>query len=155
MAFQPIVLKNVDLVLGDAAESTQFKCQVKSVKLIPDVNIIKEKTACPSGTYAEVENPEWNLEVGHLTGRDTVLIDAEKALSEFLRVHSGEKMSFAFRPYSGDHIGGYKGKITIVAAEIGGAVGGMNTATVQLPLDGQPVPLTASENAEDAPAVWS
>lgn len=153
--FQPIVLKNVDLVLGDTGDSTNFKCQLKSVKLIPDVNIIKEKTACPAGTYSEVENPEWNLELGHLTGRDSEAADAAKALTEYLRLHSGEKSSFAFRPYSGDHIGGYKGKVTLVATEIGGAVGGMNTATVQLPLDGQPEPLTQPEAAEDSPAVWA
>ena len=34
MAFKPITLKNTDLVLGDASESTQFKCQIKSAKLI-------------------------------------------------------------------------------------------------------------------------
>lgn len=153
MAFQPIVLKNVDLVIGDATESEQFKCQLKSVKLIPDTNIIKEKTACPSGTYAEAETPEWNLELGHLTGRD--VDTATAALSEYLRVNQGTKTSFAFRPYSGDHLGGYKGRITLVASELGGQVGGMNTATVQLPLDGQPEPLTAAENTEDAPAVWS
>lgn len=150
--FQPIVLKNVDLVIGDASESTNFKCQVKSVKLTPDTNVIKEKTACPSGTYAETETPEWNLEVGHLTGRDSV--NAASALTEYLRIHAGEKTSFAFRPWSGDHLGGYKGRITLMAAEIGGQVGGMNTATVQFPLDGQPVPLTETENTEDAPAVW-
>lgn len=153
MAFQPIVLKNMDLVFGDATESTQFKCQVKTAKLIPDVNIIKEKTACPSGTYAEVETPEWNLEIGHLTGRDTATATA--ALSEYLRVNSGTKMPFAFRPWSGDHKGGYKGIVTLVATELGGQTGGMNTATVQLPLDGQPIPLTSAENSEDAPAVFS
>ena len=153
MAFQPIVLKNMDLVFGDASESTQFKCQVKTAKLIPDVNVIKEKTACPTGQYAEVEDPEWNLEVGHLTGRDPE--DAEKALTEYLRLNSGTKVAFAFRPWSGDHKGGYKGIVTLMATEIGGATGGMNTATVQLPLDGQPVPLTQAEAAENAPAVWS
>jgi len=152
MAFQPIVLKNMDLVFGDATESAQFKCQVKSAKLIPDVNIIKEKTACPNGTYSEVETPEWNLEIGHLSGRDVV--DAEAALSEYLRVNSGTKTSFALRPYSGDFLGGYKGRVSLVAAEIGGSVGGMNTTTVQLPLDGQPVPLTVTETDEDSPAIW-
>ena len=151
--FKPITLKNVDLVLGDATTSNQFKCQLKSVKLIPEVNIIKEKTACPKGIYSEVDNPDWNLELGHLTGVDTET--ATNALSEFLRVHHGEKIAFAFRPFSGDYKGGYKGKVTIVATELGGAVGGMNTATVQLPLDGQPAPLTAAETAEDSPAVWS
>lgn len=153
MAFKPITLKNMDLVLGDASESTQFKCQIKSAKLIPEVSIIKEKTACPKGIYSEVDNPDWNLELGHLTGVD--VDQAEAALTEFLRVHHGQKMSFAMRPFSGDYKGGFKGKVTLVATEIGGAVGGMNTATVQLPLDGQPEPLTAAETAEDAPAVWS
>lgn len=153
MAFKPIVLKNMDLVFGDASESQQFKCQIKSAKLIPEVNIIKEKTACPTGTYADVDNPDWSLEVGHLTGVDTET--ATKALSEYLRVNHGEKVSFALRPFSGTIAGGYKGKVTIVATEIGGAVGGMNTATVQLPLDGQPVPLTSAEAAENSPAVWS
>lgn len=153
MAFKPITLKNMDLVLGDASESTQFKCQIKSAKLIPEVSIIKEKTACPKGIYSEVDNPDWNLELGHLTGVD--VDQAEAALTEFLRVHHGQKMSFAMRPFSGDYKGGFKGKVTLVATEIGGAVGGMNTATVQLPLDGQPEPLTVAETAEDAPAVWS
>ena len=153
MAFQPIVLKNCDLVLGDATESAQFKCQVKTLKLVPDTNIIREKTACPSGTYAEVEDPEWNLEVGHLTGRDTE--SAIAALSEYLRVNAGKKTSFAMRPYSGDHKGGYKGRVTLVPTELGGQVGGMNTATVQLPLDGQPEPLTEAESEADSPAVWS
>lgn len=153
MAFQPIMLKNMDLVLGDASESHQFKCQIKTAKLVPDVNIVKEKTACPTGVYAEVETPEWNLEVGHLTGRDVE--DALNALSEFLRVHSGEKMPFALRPWSGDHQGGYKGHVTLVATELGGQVGSMNTATVQLPLDGQPEPLTEAEAGENSAAVWS
>lgn len=153
MAFRPIMLKNVDLVLGDATESTQFKCQLKTIKLVPDVNTIREKTACPTGTYAEVEDPKWNLELGHLTGIDTD--DSEAALSEFLRVHSGDKTSFAFRPVSGDHKGGYKGRVTLMATELGGQVGSMNTATVQLPLDGQPEPLTEAEAGEDSAAIWT
>lgn len=153
MAFQPIVLKNCDLVLGDATESSQFKCQVKTLKLVPEVSVLKEKTACPAGTYAEVETPEWSLEIGHLTGRDTETATA--ALSEFLRVNHGVKTSFAMRPWSGEHEGGYKGKVTLLATELGGAVGGFNTATVQLPLDGQPAPLTEAESAENAPATWA
>lgn len=153
MAFQPIVLKNCDLVFGDATESQQFKCQVKTLKLVPDTNVIKEKTACPTGTYAEVENPEWNLEVGHLTGRDKE--DATKALSEYLRANHGKKVAFAMRPWSGEHEGGYKGRVTLMASELGGAVGGMNTATAQLPLDGQPEPLTEAESGENSPATWA
>lgn len=153
MAFKPTTFKNVDLVIGDAVTSTQFKCQLKSVKLIPEVNIIKEKTACPTGVYTEAETPEWSLEIGHLTGVDEAT--ATKALTEYLRVNSGEVRSVAFRPISGSVTGGFKMRCRMVATEIGGAVGGMNTATVQLPVEGQPIPLTEDEDDEDSPAVWS
>lgn len=153
MAFEPLFFKNIDLVLGDAQESTQFKCQVKSAKLSPDVNIVKEKTACPTGQYAEVEDPEWTLEVGYLVGRDKDA--AAKALAEYLRVHAGQKVPFALRPWSGQYQGGYKGKVTIIPGELGGELGSFASSSVKLPLDGQPVPLTSAEAAADAPAVFS
>lgn len=154
MAFKPITLKNVDLVFGDATTSHQFKCQVKSLKFIPESTVIREKTACPTGVYTEVEDPTWNLEVGHLTGVDDAGA-ANVAFTEFLMTNSGELYPVAVRFNSGTIIGGYKARVRLVPAEIGAAVGGMNTATVQLPVEGQPVKLTALENSEDAPAVWS
>lgn len=154
MAFKPITLKNVDLVFGDATTSHQFKCQVKSLKFIPESTVIREKTACPTGVYTEVEDPTWNLEVGHLTGVDDAAAP-NTAFTEFLMENSGELYPVAVRFNSGTIIGGYKARVRLVPAEIGAAVGGMNTATVQLPVEGQPVKLTALENGEDAPAVWS
>ena len=154
MAFKPITLKNVDLVFGDATTSHQFKCQVKSLKFIPESTVIREKTACPTGVYTEVEDPTWNLEVGHLTGVDDAGA-TNVALTEFLMENSGELYPVAVRFNSGTIIGGYKARVRLVPAEIGAAVGGMNTATVQLPVEGQPVKLTALENGENAPAVWS
>lgn len=154
MSFKPITLKNVDLVFGDATTSHQFKCQVKSLKFIPESTVIREKTACPTGVYTEVEDPTWNLEVGHLTGYDDAGTDTA-ALTDFLRANSGDLYPVAVRFASGTHQGGYKARVRLVPAEIGAAVGGMNTATVQLPVEGQPEKLTAPEAAENAPAVWS
>lgn len=154
MSFKPITLKNVDVVFGDATTSHQFKCQVKSLKFIPDSTVTREKTACPTGVYTEVEDPTWNLEVGHLTGYDSEGT-ADVAFTEFLLAHSGELYPVAVRFKSGDYHGGYKARVRLVPAEIGSAVGGMNTATVQLPVEGAPEKLTATETAEDSPAVWS
>lgn len=150
--FQPLFFKNIDLVLG-ASPGTQVKCQVKSVKLSPDAKIVKEKTACPKGSYSEVEPTEWELELGYLVGRDTETDG--NALSEYLVKHEGELIPFAFRPWSGDHKGGWKGRVRIVPGELGGEVGEFSKVSVKLAIEGKPEPLTEPEKAENSAAVFS
>lgn len=138
MAFKPIVMKNVDLILGDEATGPNFKCQLRSVKLTPDTNVVKTKTLCPEGQYADVEDPEWNLELGYLTGEGDETV---QALADFLLDHKGEKEDFYFRPRAGGP--GYSGVVTLMAGGIGGEQGGFSEQSVQLPLDGQPVKVAA------------
>lgn len=136
--FTPIVMKNVDLILGDEATGTNYKCQLRSIKLDPDVNVIKTKTACPEGQYSNVDDPEWTLNLGYLDGTDST---GTATLAEFLREHHGEKMPFFFRPISGGK--GYTGTVTLIAGSIGGGVGEFQENSVGLPLDGQPEPVAA------------
>lgn len=138
--FKPLFMKNVDLILGDEATGPNFKCQVRSVQLTPDTNIQKTKTLCPEGQYAEVEDPEWNLEIGYLYGTDTTTPTA--VLADFLLENSGDKMPFLFRPIAGG--AGYKGTVTIVPGGIGGEQGSFSEQSVQLPVDGQPLPVAAA-----------
>ncbi|WP_293787072.1 hypothetical protein [uncultured Aeromicrobium sp.] len=139
MAFQPLYMKNVDLVLGDEATGTNFKCQLRSVTLTPDTSVTKIKTLCPTGQYADTDEPEWDLELGYLYGRDTE--DARKALARFLLENAGQKMPFEFLPWSGDQTEGYTGTVTIVPGPIGGEQGSFSEQSVTLPLDGQPKPI--------------
>ena len=41
MAFSPINMTNVDLTIGDEATPANFKCQIRSVELAPETNIIR------------------------------------------------------------------------------------------------------------------
>ena len=132
--FKPVFIKDLDLILGDEATGPNFKCQVKSVKLTPSTNIQKVKTACPTGQYAEVEDPEWELEIGYLYGEDTA---SAGSLADYLMQNLGEKSQFLFRPKSGGR--GYKGTVTLVPGGIGGDTGSFSEDSVKLPLDGQPV----------------
>ncbi len=139
MSFQPLYMKNVDLTLGDEANGENFKCQLRSVQLTPDSSVTKIKTVCPTGQYSDVDEPEWDLELGYLYGKDTE--EPRKALARYLLDHHGEKVPFEFLPWAGDETEGYKGTVTIIAGAIGGEQGSFSEQSVTLPLEGQPEPL--------------
>ena len=46
--FQPIMMKDVDLILGDEATGTNFKCQLRSVTLTPNAPLADAEACDPS-----------------------------------------------------------------------------------------------------------
>lgn len=134
MAFKPLVMKNVDLILGDEATGVNFKCQARSVVLTPEAATVRTKTLCPSGQFADVDDPEWTLEIGYLFGTDDE--DPDEVLSEYLRANHADKVPFLFRPIAGGS--GYKGTVSLIAGAIGGGQGEFSEQSVSLPVDGQP-----------------
>lgn len=131
-SFTPLYMKDVDLILGDEATGTNYQCQLRSVVMTPDVNIERIKTLCPDGQYSNVDDPEWNLDLGYLMGEDA----DNGSLADFLLENQGEKMPFWFAPTSGGP--GYTGIVTIVPGPIGGEQGSFSEQSVSLPIDGQP-----------------
>lgn len=136
MAFKPIMMKHVDLILGDPATGPNFKCQVRQIKLAPSSSPQKLKTACPEGRYADVSDPEWDLEVGYAYGFDNGEGDPVEILSDFLMDRAGTKVPFLYRPQAGGR--GYAGEVTIMAGDIGAQVDAWMEGSVSLPVDGQP-----------------
>lgn len=134
MAFRPIYMKDVNLILGDEALGDDYKCQARSVVLTPEANTTRIKTLCPDGTYANVDQAEWTLEIGYLYGVDTV--DPTSLLTTYLLDNEGEKVPFFFAPESGG--AGWTGTITVTPGAMGGEQGNFSEQTVQLPLDGRP-----------------
>lgn len=139
--FKPYVMKNSDLILGDVALGPNFKCQMKSVKLTPETNISRTKTACPTGQYSAVDDPEWNLELGYLVGDDDETAPVTEALAEFLLENAGEEMPAMFRPVAGGD--GWSMIVTIVPGPFGGTVGEFSEESVTLPVKGQPEKVAA------------
>ncbi|MFT4295640.1 MAG: hypothetical protein QM582_09540 [Micropruina sp.] len=137
MGFRPYVMRDIDLILGDAATGPNFKCQVRSVKLTPETNVQRTKTACPTGQYAAVDDPEWTLEIGYLVGEDNGTLPTIEPLAEFLLENSGEELPFTFRPIAGGD--SWSGTVQLVPGPVGGEVGNFSEETVQLPVTGQPV----------------
>lgn len=143
MAFRPYVMKNVDFILGDEATGPNFKCQVRGVKLTPSVNVIRTKTACPTGQYSDVDDPEWTAELTYLYGDDDGTGTAPEILADFLLEHTGEELDFLFRPRAGG--AGYSGKLRAVPGVLGGDYGAFSEQSVSLPIEGQPAVVAAPE----------
>lgn len=143
MGFKPYVMKNIDLILGAPESGPNFKCQVRSAKLTPETNIQRTKTACPTGQYAAVDDPEWTLEIGYLIGDDDGVLPTIEPLAEFLLENVGEDLPFTFRPISGGD--SWSGTVSVVPGAFGGEVGNFAEETVQLPVTGQPVKTEAVE----------
>lgn len=136
MAWRPIYMADVDIILGDEALGTNFKCQARSVTLTPEVNTTRIKTLCPTGQFSNVDDPEWTLEIGYLYGVDDA--DPEQGLADYLLANSREKVDFFFAPEAGG--AGYTGIVTLIPGAIGGEQGNFAEQSVQLPVDGQPEP---------------
>lgn len=134
MAFEPLYMKDVDLILGDEADGANYKCQLRSVTLTPDTNVERIKTLCPEGQYSNVDDPEWNLDLGYLMGTDEDM----GSLSDYLLENQGDKVPFWFAPIAGGP--GYTGETTLVPGPIGGEQGSFSEQSVSLPVDGQPEP---------------
>lgn len=140
--FQPLYMKNVDLVFGDPVTGTNFKCQATSVNLTPDTNITRIKTLCPTGQYANVDDPEWTLAVGYLFGSMTTGTGTQTAFADYLLANQGTAVPVLFRPIAGG--AGYSCTVTLLAGEIGGEQGSYSSKTVSLPVTGQPTPVAAA-----------
>lgn len=136
MAFEPIVLKNADLILGDEATGTDFAVQLTSVTLTADVATERIKTIKPEGRFASVDDPEWTLELGYVYGRDNTTAPVATVIADYLLDNNGEQVPFTFRPISGGPPV-YTGQCRLVAGSIGGDQGAFSTQTVSLPVDGQ------------------
>lgn len=132
MAFTPIYMKDVNLFLGEEALGDDFKCQTRSITLTPEANTTRIKTLCPTGSYANVDQAEWTLEIGYLVGTDTT----QDNLGDWLLEHEGEKVEFFVALQSGGP--GYTGVVTVTPGAIGGEQGNFSEQTVQLPMDGRP-----------------
>lgn len=143
MAFQPYFMKNIDLIIGDEAGTTpNFKCQVKSCKLTPDVSVQRVETACPNGQFADMGNPTWTAELGYLYGSDDGVGTVATVLADYLLAHVGETQTITFRPIAGGK--GYQAELKIVPGTIGGDYGAFSEQSVSLPILGQPTPIAAS-----------
>lgn len=142
MTLKPIMMKDVDLIIGDTATGPNFKCQLTSVTLTPDTTVATLKTLCPSGTFNQAGNPKWTLELGYANFVDEgTPASTIPVLADFLLESSGKILPAVFRPVAGG--AGYSMDVLVVPGPVGGSADGWAEQTVSLPVEGQPKKVAA------------
>jgi len=136
MALAPIMMDDVDLIIGDIATGPNFKCQLTAVTLKPDAQVQTLRTLCPAGVFNKMSTPTWTLELGYANFVDVGTPDTVPVLAEFLFDNAGDVLPFTFRPITGGD--GWSGDVLIIPGAVGGSKDGYAEQSVTLSLDGQP-----------------
>lgn len=129
IAPKPIILNDIDLTVG----ADDYAASLSRVMATPTVPIAKWKGMKKGSGVNIVGEPDWVLDVTYAQD-----IESEESFDNYLRDHIGEAVEMTFRPKSGGV--GFKVTVVIVPGAIGGDLGSTDaaTASVQLPINGQP-----------------
>jgi hypothetical protein len=137
-----------------AGAFTAYQCQVKRAALVPEAgDETTYRTLCATGTWSEVANPTWTLELEGAQGWG-----ASDGLARFLFDNRNAVISWQLDQYGEGHVPtaeepGFSGTARAIPAEYGGEVDTYAEFTVALPVIGEPVLVVATFPSldEDAP----
>ena len=130
IAVQPIVLKDVDLVI----DADNYEAHVSSVTITPTTNVVRWKGLTPAATFSDSSAPEWAANLDY--AQDWVTVDS---LSNYLFEHQGETVTATFQPKKGTGLPEWTVDLVIAPGPIGGGVDQYMTGSVALGVSGQPV----------------
>jgi hypothetical protein len=127
IAVAPLFLKDVLFSVG----TDSYEKHVSSVTFTPSTSPQTWKGLNPESTFTNVGTATWTVDIEFAQDWATT-----SSLSAYLFDNQGQTKTVVFEPVNGGQ--GFTASIIIVAGAIGGAVDGYGTATVSLPLQGQP-----------------
>lgn len=128
----PLVLKDVTMILGDPALGPDFKKHVDSVTFTP-ASAQVTWTGLGSNTHSDVTTATWTAAINHIQDWET-----EDSLSRFLYENEGETIPCTFKPRSGSGPS-FTADLIITPGAIGGAVNVYAVTTVTLGCKAKPV----------------
>jgi hypothetical protein len=130
-AVAPFVMKEVSLMIG----ADEYNCAVRAVTLTPTTNIVEWESLCEDGSGQEAGKTTWSLDIEYYQDWQV------DSFADHLATNIGEQAVIKFNPH-GDTVGPTNPTFTVNVFLVGGAVGGtvneFATATVSLPVIGQP-----------------
>lgn len=135
IAPKPLLLLDITLSVG----TDDYAASVNRALLTPTTATAKWKGMRAGSAVNLAGEPDWVLDLSYAQDFETV-----KSLSLYLLENHGQTKEFTLAPKRGGKA--YKVKALCLAGPIGGDLGAQNpaTGTVQLPVDGQPVPVAAA-----------
>ena len=137
IAVAPIVLKDARLTVG----ADNYEKHVNVARLTPNTSVSKQtwQGLTPTTTFTDAATPvtDWTLELEYAQDWETA-----NSLSQYLLTNAGTVKTVKLQPQSGVGKKTFTVSVTIVPGPIGGPVGEYMTASVSMPVEGQPTPGT-------------
>lgn len=128
----PLVMKDVELIIGVIATGDDFRKFVDGVTFTPSASTTSW-TGLGANTHTDVSTATWTLDLSYVQDWEST-----KSLSKFLFENEGKSFPAKFRPKSG--VGAsFTAEIVITPGSIGGTVNSYSTTTVSLGVNGKPV----------------
>lgn len=135
IAVKPYVLRDCTLnIKNGATDIGDYEGSVSKVELVPTTAVQVWKGLTPSAVYQDVASPEWVANIDHAQDFETA-----NSLSQYLLANVGAKLTMKFTPKVGAGLKAVTVTVTGLPGSIGGTAGAFATASVSLPVDGQPV----------------
>lgn len=128
----PLVLKNVDLTIGEGSPD-QFQKHVSGVVLAPSYSPITWSGLHPDASFTDPGSGTWSCTLRYAQDWETA-----NSLSQYLFDHEGETVPMTFKPRAGSGPT-FTADVTIIPGAIGGDVNAYSTAEVVLGMNGRPV----------------
>lgn len=133
IAVKPFVLRDCIMNIKDGATDVgDYEASLSKVEIVPSVSVQVWKGLTPSAVFQDVPAPEWTCNIDHAQDWETA-----SSFSQYCLANVGKKVTAKFTPKTGGKAATVT--ITILPGSIGGGVGAFATASVALPVDGQPV----------------
>lgn len=129
---QPLVLKNVDLLIG----ADDYKKHVDGVTFTPTSGTTTW-TGLGLNTHTDANTATWTCDLSYVQDWETA-----NSLSAYLYANEGNTVEIEFAPKSGGP--SFVANVVITPGAIGGQVNTFGTTTVTLGCDGRPELVTGS-----------
>lgn len=133
IAVAPIILSDIELGIG----SDNYEAHVSRAVLTPTTPTAVWKGMTPTAHHNLVGTPTWALELDFAQDHETA-----SSMSLYLAANVGQVKAVTLEPKKGGS--SFAVNVVIVPGAIGGALDSVATATVSLPVNGQPVRTAAS-----------
>lgn len=132
IAVKPFVLKDCTVTIKDGVTNVgDYQSHVSKVSIDPNTPTQTWKGLTPAAVFVDSGNPEWMCNVEYAQDYETA-----NSFAQYLLANPGKQVTMEFTPKTG----GKKATVTVVLVpgSIGGTVGAFATASVGLPVVGQP-----------------
>lgn len=134
IAVKPYILRDCTLNIKDGATDIgDYEASVSKVEIVPNTSVQVWKGLTPTAVFQDVASPEWTVNFDYAQDFETV-----NSLAQYMLANVGKKVTAKFTPKVGTGLKSATVTITLLPGTIGGSVGAFATASVSLPVDGQP-----------------